>query len=167
MLITSFAITCRHVFYGLPFLEKFRTFGKSKIYIIYMLCDELFSVYINMDVPDDIDEKQAHVAVAVVLQFYWIALSMLSALLGSFIPFDLTGVDFALTALFVVIMVNMILESDTKIPLLCAVCCGLLCFFVIGADNFLAPSLLLVTIVLLLVRPVLEKSEKEGEKNGV
>lgn len=167
MLITSFAVTCRHLFYGLPFLEKFRSFGKAKNYMIYMLCDELFSVYVDMDVPENLDEKQTYIAVALTLQCYWLVLSMLAALLGSFIPFDLTGVDFALTALFTVIMVNMMLESKTKLPFICALGCGLLGLFVLGPDSFLAPSLLLVTVVLLLVRPVLDKKEKEVPKDGV
>lgn len=167
MLVTSFALTCRHVFYGLPYIEKFRSFGKAGSYMIYMLCDELFSAYINIDVPEDIDEKQAYLAVALVLQGYWVVLTMAAAFLGSLIPFDLTGVDFALTALFTVIMVNMITESETKLPFACALVCGVLGLFLLGKDSFLAPALLMVTVVLLLMRPVIEKTGKGASKDGV
>ena len=161
MLVTSFAVTCRHLFYGLPFIEKFRAFGKAKNYMIYMMCDELFSVYADIKVPDDIDEKKAYIAVAVTLQLYWIILSMLGALLGSIIPFNLEGVDFALTALFTVITVNIILESKKLIPVIFAVVIAVITLLIIGPDSFLVPALSLITVVLLFIRPILDKSRKE------
>jgi len=107
-----------------------------------------------------LDEKQVHIASAVLLQLYWITLSTVSALLGSAIPFDLTGVDFALTALFTVILIEMVLESETKLPLLCAAVCGIASLVLFGPDSFLIPALLFVSASLILLRGRMETPRK-------
>jgi len=161
MVVTAAALSFRHLFYGLSFLERFRRFGAARQYMIYMLCDELYSVYCAVEIPDELDEKQVHIASALVLQLYWVSLSTLSALIGTAIPFDLTGVDFALTALFTVILIEMILGSKTKIPAVCAAVCGLLCLLLFGAERFLIPALLIVSSALLLLRRYIERLGKE------
>lgn len=162
MLVSVAALAFRHLFYGLSFLERFRKFGSARHYMIYMLCDELYSVYCAIDVPAELDEKQVHLACAIVLQFYWVALSTLAALLGAVIPFDLTGVEFALTALFAVILIEMILSGETKLPAICAGVCGVGCLLVFGKDNFLIPALLIVSAALVLLRRFIERPEKGG-----
>lgn len=161
VLVTAAALSFRHLFYGLSFLERFRKFSASKYYMIYMLCDELYSVYCSMSVPPYMNEKQVHIATAFVLQAYWVILSTLFALIGAVIPFDLAGVDFALTALFAVILIEMILSGNTKIPVVCAAVCGIGCLLVFGADNFLIPALLIVSTVLILLRKYIERPRKE------
>lgn len=160
VLVTAAALSFRHLFYGLSFLERFRRFGASRHYMIYMLCDELYSVYCSMSVPEELDERQVHIATALVLQGYWVVLSVLSALLGSVIPFDMTGVDFALTALFTVILIEMILAAKTRIPVACAAVCGIGCLLVFGAENFLIPALLIVSAALVLLRRFIERPEE-------
>lgn len=152
MLVTAAALSFRHLFYGLSFLERFRKFGASSHYMIYMLCDELYSLYCSVEIPEDLNEKQVHLAFAMILQLYWVALSTASALLGSIIPFDLTGVDFALTALFAVILTEMLLTAKSRVPAVCAAVCGILCLLIFGADSFLIPSLLIVSAALILMR---------------
>ena len=162
MLITSVAVSCRHIFYGLSFVEKFRFFSASKHYMIYMLCDELYSVYCSMEIPEDLDEQQAHIAIAAVMQSYWIILTTLATLIGTLIPFDLTGVDFALTALFMVIFIEMLLSGKTKIPAAMGLVSGLVCLLVFGAENFLLPALALVSIALIFLKKQLEHSQEGG-----
>lgn len=162
VLIVSAAVSFRHIFYGLSFLERFRRFGSSRFYMIYMLCDELYSVYCAVDIPKDLDERKVHLTVAVLLQSYWVALSTVSALLGASIPFDLTGIDFALTALFMVTLIEMLRSGETKIPAACAAICGILSFIAAGPDYFLIPSLLTVTAALTLLRRLIDCSGKEA-----
>lgn len=162
VLAASFAVGFRHLFYGLSFLERFRKFGASKHYMIYMLCDELYSVYCAMCIPMDLNEKYVHIASAVLLQFYWMALSTLGALFGAAIPFDLSGVDFALTALFVVILLEILLESKTKLPAICAAICGISSLLVFGPDDFLIPALLSTSAILILLRRCIEQIGKEA-----
>lgn len=165
VLVTAAALAFRHLFYGLSFLERFRRFGKSSHYMIYMLCDELYSVYCSVAIPEALDEKKTHLACALVLQLYWVGLSTLAALLGALIPFDLTGVDFALTALFTVILLEMLLSGETKLPAVCAALCGVACLLIFDADHFLIPSLLIVSTALILLRRYIEAPRKEERTN--
>jgi len=161
VLITSAAVSFRHLFYGLSFLERFRKFGASRQYLIYMLYDELYSVCCSIDIPKELDEKKVHIACAVLLQSYWVTLSTLSAFLGAAIPLDLTGVDFALTALFAVILIEMMQSSSTKIPTACAAVCGVVSLLIFGPDHFLMYALLLTSAALILLRPLIEQPQKE------
>ena len=165
VLIGAAALSFRHLFYGLSFLERFRRFGAARHYMIYALCDELYSVYCAIDIPEELDEKQVHLACAIVLQFYWVGLSTLFALLGSFLPFDLAGVDFALTALFAVILLDMLLSAETKLPALCALVCGVGCLLLFGPDGFMIPALLLVTTALLLLRRFIDAPGRKENGN--
>jgi Predicted branched-chain amino acid permease (azaleucine resistance) len=160
MLATSLAVSCRHVFYGLSFIEKFKKFGPASGYMIYMLCDELYSVYCGVDIPDDLDEKQVYLTAAGVLQLYWVALTIISTLIGALIPFDLSGIDFALTALFTVIFIDMFTAGKTKIPAVAGAICGIVCFLIFGAENFLMPALILVCFVLLIMKKQIAKGSE-------
>lgn len=104
--VLALLLNSRHIFYGLSFIDKFRSFGPWRWFLIYSLCDENYSLHCSHDFGPDVNEKWAYVLTAAFVTFYWVALSMLGGLVGSLIPFDTTGIDFALTALFTVIVVD-------------------------------------------------------------
>ena len=156
VLIASAAMSFRHMFYGLSFLDRFRKFGAAKHYMIYMLSDELYFVYCSADIPAELDEKKVHLTVAALLQFYRIGLTTFFALLGSLIPFDLTGVNFALTALFTVILVDQLRGAKTQLPAVAALVSSVACLALIGAENFILPSLFITVAALVLLRGKLE-----------
>lgn len=161
VLVGAAALSFRHLFYGLTFLERFRKFGAARHYMIYMLCDELYSVLCSVEIPEELDEKKVCLTSAILLQIYWVSLSTLFAMLGSFIPFDLTGVDFALTALFAVILTEMILSGGSKLPAVCALVCGIGSLVIFGANGFIIPAMVLATTALILLRRFIERPEKE------
>jgi len=166
MILTVAAVTFRHLFYGLSFLERFRRFGKAKWYMIYMLCDELYSLYCSYEIPENVDEKWAHLFTAVLLELYWLVLCMLCCLLGSLLPFDLTGIDFALTALFVVILIDMLRSGSCALPAIGAGISAVLCLLVFGPDRFLIPALLTACAVLILLRKKIEgRTEVSAREN--
>jgi len=162
VLVAAAAISFRHLFYGLSFLERFRRFGASRFYMIYMLCDELYSVYCAAVVPPALDERKVHLTIAFLLQLYWVVLSTLFALLGAAIPLDLTGVDFALTALFMVIFLEMLRSGETRLPAVCAAVCAIGSLLLVGPDSFLIPALLTATAALTLLRRFVERPGKEA-----
>ena len=94
--------------------------------------------------------------------FYWVALSMLGGLVGSLIPFDTTGIDFALTALFTVIVVDQLRGARTCIPAVVAAVSSIGALLLLGPDKFLLPSLLVTVAALTLLRPVLAPKYAEG-----
>ena len=114
--VLALLLNSRHIFYGLSFIDKFRSFGPWRWFLIYSLCDENYSLHCSHDFGPDVNEKWAYVLTAALVTFYWVALSMLGGLVGSLIPFDTTGIDFALTALFTVIVVDQLRGARTRIP---------------------------------------------------
>ena len=114
--VLALLLNSRHIFYGLSFIDKFRSFGPWRWFLIYSLCDENYSLHCSHDFGPDVNEKWAYVLTAALVTFYWVTLSMLGGLVGSLIPFDTTGIDFALTALFTVIVVDQLRGARTRIP---------------------------------------------------
>ena len=161
--VMALLLNSRHIFYGLPFIEKFREFGGWKYFLIYSLSDENFSLHCSHDFGEGVNEKWAYVFTAALLVFYWMMLSMLGALIGSLIPFDTTGIDFALTALFIIILIDQLKGSDTALPALLAFASSIICLAVIGAQNFILPSLVITVGLLLAFRKRLDTDVKEAE----
>lgn len=161
--VMALLLNSRHIFYGLPFIEKFREFGGWKYFLIYSLSDENFSLHCSHDFGEGVNEKWAYVITAALLVFYWMVLSMVGGLIGSIIPFDTTGIDFALTALFIIILIDQLKGSDTVLPALLAFGSSIICLAVIGAKNFILPSLVITVALLVVFRKRLEAAEKEAE----
>lgn len=153
--VLALLLNSRHIFYGLSFIDKFRSFGPWRWFLIYSLCDENYSLHCSHDFGPDVNEKWAYVLTAALVTFYWVALSMLGGLVGSLIPFDTTGIDFALTALFTVIVVDQLRGARTRIPAVVAAVSSIGALLLLGPDKFLLPSLLVTVAALTLLRPVL------------
>ena len=114
--VMSLLLNSRHVFYGLSFVEKFRSFGPWRWFLIYSLCDENYSLHCAYRPEEGVIEKWAYVLTAALVTFYWLVLSMLGTLIGNLITFDTTGIDFALTALFVVILLDQLRDAPSCRP---------------------------------------------------
>ena len=159
--LMSLFINARHLFYGLSFIERFRSMGKKRPYMIFSLTDETYSVLCGMDeVPAGVDKNGAMFLVALLDQLYWVAGSLLGTFAGG-LPLDFTGIDFSMTALFLVIFLEQWRGVKSHLPALLGLCCAGVFLLVLGADNFLLPALCTTVAVLLLVRPVLNR-EKEA-----
>ena len=108
ILVTELLLNIRHIVYGLPLINQFKECRRYKPYLIYALTDETFSLLTTTTVPPDIPAEDYYFAVSILDQSYWVGGSLIGALVGSMIPFDMTGVDFALTALFAVLSIDQI-----------------------------------------------------------
>ena len=96
----AFFINARHIFYGLGFIERFRRMGPRYPYMIFALTDETYSLLCAAEYPEGLDESRAAFLIALLDHSYWIFGSVLGACAGRFLPFDLRGIDFSATALF-------------------------------------------------------------------
>ena len=152
--VMTLFINGRHIFYGLSFIEKFRKMGKAYPYMIFSLTDETYSVLCSLRVPDMMDEKRISFLIALFDHSYWIIGSVLGAVIGELITFDTTGIDFSMTALFVVIVLNQWMESREHRPALIGAIIGMVCLFLFGADKFLLPALTITVLALLGGRKV-------------
>ena len=160
----EFMLNIRHIFYGLSLLERFAKMGKKRLYMIFSLTDETYSLFFVTKVPKDVDEGQFLFAIALLDQLYWIAGSAIGALLGSVLPIDTTGIDFAMTALFVVIMVEQWMESKNRPSVLIGLGCGLICLLIFGADNFILPTMICIMLILLPYRKFLDKETEQKKE---
>ena len=157
-------VNFRHLVYGLSMLEKFRGMGLRKFYMIFSLTDETYALLSSARAPEGVEEHDFFFAVALLDQSYWVLGSAVGSLLGSALGFDTTGVDFAMTALFLVIAVGQWRAAGSHIPALLGGAATLASLLVVGAEDMLLPALAIIVIALTLLRPRLdEKHEREEE----
>ena len=161
--VMTVIINARHFFFFFLFLERYRGTGKAKPYLIFGLTDETYSLVCTAKIPQGIDEKKYYFFLTLLDQLYWITGCTLGALLGTFIEFDSTGIDFAMTALFVVIFIEQWLSTKSHLPAILGAGTTLVCLFVFGADYFIIPSMALIAIELVLFRSRLENSDIESD----
>lgn len=152
-------INARHLFYGLSMLEKYNIPGWKKLYLIYGMCDESFSINATVDVPKDIDKGLFMFFVTMLNQIYWVAGATIGGIFGSFIPFDTKGIEFVMTALFVVIFLeNWLKEKDHSASVI-GLFISFICLIIFKGTNFIIPSMIIILTVLTLIRGRIEKHE--------
>lgn len=151
----------RHLVYGLSLLEKFQGMGARKPYMILALTDETYALLSSLKAPPEVDEKQFYFSIALLDHIYWIAGSVLGAVAGSLIHINTQGIDFAMTALFLVIAVEQWHSYPSHIPALLGAGGTLAALILAGAENMLIPALCVIVAGLLLLRGPLES--KEGD----
>jgi len=163
-LLTVFVMTLfinsRHIFYGLTFVERFRG-TSARTYRIFSLTDETYSLLCSLQTPAGMDENALMLLIALLDQSYWVMGSVLGALIGELIPFDLTGIDFSMTALFVVILIDQLRGKNNRLPALIGGASAILCLILFGADGFLLPALVIAATVLTILCPKTEVTPHE------
>ncbi|MGN0268719.1 MAG: AzlC family ABC transporter permease [Lachnospiraceae bacterium] len=155
--LMTLMINARHLFYGVSMLIRYRDVGKAKPYLIFGLTDETYSLVCGTEVPDGVDTGKYYFLVTLMNQCYWVIGSAAGALFGQAIPINTTGVDFAMTALFTVILTDNLLKQESRIPSLVGLGISLICLVVFGQNQFLIPSMAGIAAALMLLRPLLEK----------
>ncbi|MDR1550215.1 MAG: AzlC family ABC transporter permease [Hungatella sp.] len=157
-LALTLMINARHLFYGLSMLDKYNLPGLKKIYLIFGLCDESFSINCTADIPADVDSGWFMIFVTLLNHIYWVVGATIGGLFGSFIHFDTTGLDFVMTALFVVIFLEQWMKEKTHYSSLLGLGLSLLCLLLIRDTNFIIPSMCTIFGALTLLRKPLEKA---------
>ena len=159
--VMTLMVNARHIFYGISMLDRFKGLGPKKIYLIFGMCDETFSVNYTANIPDDVDKGDFMFFVTLLNQFYWVFGATLGGLLGSLIKFNTKGIDFVMVAMFVVIFLDQWLKDKTHINSLIGLVISVVCLIIFKADNFILPSMICILVVLTLIRKSLEKGEIE------
>ena len=150
-------INARHLFYGISMLDKFRGTGLKKLYLIFGMCDESFSINYTASIPKDVDRGWFMFFVTLLNHLYWFSGSTLGGLFGSLIHFNTEGLDFVMTAMFVVIFMEQWLKDKRHTSALAGTGISLLCLLIFGPDNFIIPAMLAILAALTLLRKPLEK----------
>ena len=160
--LLTFLLNFRHLFYGLSMIEKYRGTGIGKIYLIFGLTDETYALLTGYKTPEGLSDKSYFFAVTLMNHLYWIFGSVIGSVAGSIIPFDLTGIDFAMTALFAVLIVEQWKTNKNHIPAISGFVITVAALFIFGADNFLIPALIVMSVALLFMKGTLSR-EKSNE----
>lgn len=148
----AFMVNARHLFYGISMLEKYKNTGWKKAYLIFGMCDESFTVNCTAEAPADVDAGWFMFFVTLLNQIYWVSGATLGALLGYVVHFNTKGIEFVMTALFVVMFVNQWEETKEHRPALIGLGCSLLCLLIFKAGNFILPSMALIVACFSLIR---------------
>lgn len=164
VIFMTFMVNVRHIFYGLSLLERFGKMGKKRLYMIFSLTDETYSLFFVTKVPKEVDEEKFLFAIALLDQLYWIAGSAIGALAGALIPFRAEGIDFAMTALFIVILTEQMMSAKNRLPAAIGMASALLFRLICGSENFILPSMICIMICLIACRGALDDSNEEKKE---
>ena len=161
--LLTFIINFRHLVYGLSMLEKFRGMGARKWYMMFSLTDETYALLAGVEAPAGVEPRDFYFAIALLDQLYWIAGSVIGAVAGALITINTQGIDFAMTALFLVIAVEQWQSTSRHLPVFLGAGGTLVCLLALGAENgqFLIPALGILVAGLLLLRPYLDREEEK------
>lgn len=160
--LTTLFVNARHLFYGISMLEKYKDSGAKKPYLIFALTDETYSLLCGDDYPEDINKDKYQFFVSLFNHIYWIIGCALGSLIGLAIPFNTAGIDFCMTALFVTIFVEQWLSTKEHLPALIGLLSSVICLVIFGKDAFLIPSMVLITLLLILFKKQLSKEDNNG-----
>ncbi len=149
MALTTVLVNARHLFYGISMIDKYKTAGKLKPYLIFSLTDETYSLVCT---EKEENTHRYHFIVSLLNHSYWVAGSVAGSLVGSAFDFAPKGIDFALTALFVTVFVEQWLSSKDHKAAVIGVAASVICLLIFGADSFLIPSMLVITAALSALR---------------
>lgn len=157
--LLALMINARHIFYGISMLDKYRGTGLKKFYLIYGMCDESFSVNYTAEIPEDVDKGWFMFFVNLLNQIYWVVGATIGGILGGVIAFNTNGIEFVMTAMFVVIFLEQWLKEKNHIPSILGLAISVVCLILFGADRFIIPSMAAMLIILTLLRKVLDKGD--------
>ena len=150
--LTTLMVNARHLFYGLSMIEKYKGAGKKKPYLIFSLTDETYSLLCNDDIPEGAHRHGYQFWVSLFNQSYWVLGCVLGSLVGTLFRFDTAGIDFSMTALFVTVFVEQWLTTKNHRPAIIGLAASGLCLVIFGADKFLLPTMMVITVALLLMK---------------
>ncbi len=162
--VMAFFINARHIFYGIGFVDRFRRMGWRYPYMIFSLTDETYSLLCSVSYEQGLDEDRCSFYIALLDHLYWIMGCLAGACAGSFLPFEMKGIDFSATAFFLVIVVDQWRKHGSKIPFITATACAAVFYLLLGKEYFLIPTLTMCLLMMMLLRNTYEKKEKMNDE---
>ena len=162
--LMALMIQARHLFYGISMLEKYKGMGWKKPYLIYAMCDETFSVNYTAEIPEGVDRGWFYFFVSLLDEFYWFLGATLGGILGGLLRFNTEGLDFVMTAMFVVIFMDQWLKEKHHFSAWIGLIASVACLLIFGADNFLIPTMICILVALTALRKPVEAKTQEAVK---
>ena len=155
--VMALLLQARHLFYGIAMLDKYKDMGWKRFFLIFGLCDETFSVNCTAAIPEDVDRGLFLLFVTVLDYLYWFTGSTMGGLIGSLLTFNTEGLDFVMTAMFVVIFLEQLRKEKKPYTALIGLGSSLVCLLIFGADSFLIPAMACILLLLTALKRPMEK----------
>ena len=156
--LIALTVQARHLFYGLPMLEKYNGTGWKKPFLIFMMCDETFALNYSATIGCDIDKGWFYFWISLLNYTYWFTGAAVGGLLGTFIHFDTTGLSFVMTTMFLVIFLEQWLKEGKHYTALIGIAVSLLSLVAFGKDSFVIPAMAGMLAIITLFRKPIEKA---------
>lgn len=157
VILLTFLINFRHFFYGLSMIPKYKGTGIRKLYLMFGLTDETYALLNTTSVPEGMKKEDFYFAITLLNHSYWIMGCVLGATVGSLVKINFEGIDFVMTALFAVLVVEQWKTHKNHFPALLGFAVPIPALLLLGPDNFLIPTLIVVSVVLLCLQGRLTK----------
>ena len=165
--LMTLMVNARHLFYGISMLDKYKNTGKYKPYLIFALTDETYSLVCSGKIPEGVDRNKYYFLVSLFDQIYWVIGSVIGSVVGSVLNFNTAGIDFSMTALFLVVFVEQWKSTKAHASAITGVAASVVCLLIFGAGNFVIPAMISITVILLLMRKFRKGLEEVAEKGEV
>lgn len=154
--VTAFLMNSRQAFYSLSFVSEFQKMGRKKWYMVHTMTDETYAVNCTLKKGEQ-DSRDIKFRVALLSRCYWMIGAVLGGIIGQLIPFDLEGIDFCMTALFVIIFIDQWEKSNNHFPAIAGIIVSVICLIIFGETLFMLPSLIIVSGIFVLRNSLQEK----------
>lgn len=153
--ITTLMLNSRQSFYTLIMMPQYSTMNWKKFLYIFWLTDETFAL-LKTKIPHKDSNKELFMFFVSMLNYvYWIVGCILGALIGGILKFDTSGLDFIMTAIFIVIFIDQWKSSKSHIPAILGIFISIFWLIVIGEQYFLIISILTSIVIFMILRPFL------------
>jgi len=161
--ILTLLMNARHMVYGISVLDKYAAAKRSKPYLVFSLTDETYGLVTTIAPPAGVDPVGFYFALSAMNQLWWVLGCAAGAIFGRALPFDTAGLDFAMTSLFVVLLVEQTKTVRRAEPYLAAAVAAAVAYFAVPPGNFILAATALTCGLLLVARGRLERGEnREG-----
>ncbi|MCC2543387.1 azaleucine resistance protein AzlC [Bacillus thuringiensis] len=159
-LFLTLTVNARHLFYGISMLDKYKGTGRKKFYLIYGLCDESFSINSTVDIPKNVDKGWFMTFVTLLNHSYWVLGATIGGIFGSLVQFNTKGLEFVMTALFVVIFIEQWMEQKKHHSALIGLILSISSLIIFGGNNFIIPAMIMIVAMLTVLKKPIEKEKK-------
>lgn len=163
--VITLAVNARHLFYGISMAGHYKGMGKLKNLLIFQLTDETYSLLCTGEVPDGVRKKPYYLCVSVLDQLYWVIGSAVGGVIGAVFEFNSAGIEFAMTALFIVIFTDQWMKRKNHVSALIGVGSAVICLIIFGSENFIIPSMIMILVLLFALRRFTER-KCDGAADG-
>ncbi len=159
----AFVIQARHLFFGIAMLDRFRGLGWKKPYLIFGMSDETFALEFSQKAPEGADPAWFMTAITFLDRMYWVGGAATGALFGGLLTFNLKGLPFVMTAMFVVIFLDRFLQEKNHVPAVIGGAASVASLLLFGKENFMIPAMVAIVCLLALFRRPIEGKGGLGE----